>query len=401
MKRQIEVTRVYERNIDSTASIVVNVGGARSTKSYSIAQILLQKFVTEPNKTILITRKTLPSLRLTAYKVFVDLLKDYGYYNSCKHNKTNNSITYMVDPDDESTTSTVYFMSIDDPEKIKSTEFNYIFMEEANEFSFNDFFILHTRMSGHTTPDQPNKMFLALNPNEEFSWVNIRLRERNDVEFIQSTYKDNPFLSKEYVKILTDLKDTDPTLYQIYALGEWATLPDKVYNRYSVEEIVGTFSDEWYGLDFGYNHPTAMTWIGMRDDGMYVKELIYESHQTNVDIIELFGKLGVNKKLPIYADSAEPARIEEIYRAGYNIMPAEKKVDDGIDSVKRYKLHIDQNSMNLVKEIRTYAWRVDKNGVMLDEPVKFNDDLMDAMRYAIHTHTLDDGKPDVMYPRGS
>jgi phage terminase large subunit len=355
--------------------------------------------VSEPKKTILIARKTLPSLRLTAYKVFIDLLKEYGYYSRCIHNKTDRTVTFQSDPLDDSTASTVYFLSIDDPEKIKSTEFNYAFLEEANEFTFDDFFIVWTRMSGATTPDQPNKLFLALNPNDEFSWINQRLHTWDDVEFIHSTFKDNPFLSEEYKKILTDLADVDVALYKIYALGEWAELPNVIYRNYITEPIDGAFNDEWYGLDFGFNHPTALVWVGRRDDGMYVKQLIYESHKTNQDIIDMLADVGVNKKLPIYADSAEPARIEEIYRAGYNIYEAQKKVDDGIDSVKRFKLHIPPESTDLLKELQTYKWRQDKNGNVLDEPVKFNDDLMDAMRYAIHTHTLDN-KPDVVFPRG-
>jgi phage terminase large subunit len=34
-----------------------------------------------------------------------------------------------------------------------------------------------------------------------------------------------------------------------------------------------------------------------------------------------------------------------------------------------------------VKELRTYKWKQDKSGKAIDEPVKFNDDGMDAMRY--------------------
>lgn len=401
MKRQVQVTRIYERNIDSAKPIIVNVGGARSSKSYSILQLLVQKFVSEPRKTILIARKTLPSLRLTAYKVFVDLLKDYGYYDQCDHNRTDRRISYQIDPNDETCTSTVYFLSIDDPDKIKSTEFNYVFLEEANEFTFNDFFITWTRMSGQTTEDQPNKLYLALNPNDEFSWINQRLHSWEDVEFVHSTYKDNPFLDEKYKKILTDLESIDPTLYKIYALGEWAQLPNIVYRNYIEAPCEGIFEDEWFGMDFGFNHPTALVWVGRRGGGLWIKEMIYESHRTNQDIIDMLSELEVDTRTPIYADSAEPARIEEIYRAGYNIHAAEKKVDDGIDSVKRHKLHVHPESVNLLKELQTYKWREDKNGNVLDVPVKFNDDCMDAMRYAIHTHLIDEMKPAAFIPRGS
>lgn len=398
--RQIQVTRIYERNVDSNKPIIVNVGGARSSKSYSILQLLLQRFVSERGKNILIARKTLPSLRLTAYSVFVDLLKDYGYYKDCVHNRTERTIKYQIDPNDETCTSTIYFLSIDDPEKIKSTEFNYAFLEEANEFTFDDFFITWTRMSGHTIDEQPNKLFLALNPNDEFSWINQKLHDWDDAEFIHSTFRDNPHLSEKYKKILTDLEFIDESLYQIYALGEWAQLPDIIYRNFIEASCDGQFDDEWYGMDFGFNHPTAMVWIGRRGGEIYVKEMIYESHKTNHDIIDEMGRLNIDRRAPIYADSAEPARIEEIYRAGYNIYPAEKKVDDGIDSVKRHKLHIDPGSVNLLKERKTYKWRKDKNGVVMDVPVKFNDDLMDAMRYGIYTHLIDDDKQDVFIPRG-
>lgn len=398
--RKVQVTRIYERNLCSDKPIVVNVGGARSTKSYSILQLLLQKFVSEPKKTILIARKTLPSLRLTAYSVFISLLKEYGYYPYCTHNKTNRTIEYQSDPKDPTSVSTVHFLSIDDPEKIKSTEFNYAFLEEANEFSFNDFFITWTRMSGQTIDEQPNRLFLALNPNDEFSWINQKLHDWDDVEFVHSTYKDNPFLSDKYRKILTDLEYQDPTLYTIYALGQWAQLPNVIYRNYVENWGSEIFDEMWYGLDFGFNHPTVLLQMGKRGGELWIKELIYESRLTNSDIIDEMGKLNVDTRSPMYADSAEPARIEEIYRAGYNILPAEKKVDDGIDRVKRYKINVHPESVNMLKEFKTYKWMEDKNGNVLDMPVKFKDDAMDAMRYGVYTHFIDDVMTDVFVPRG-
>ena len=398
--REVQVTRIFERNLCSSKPIVVNVGGARSSKSYSILQLLVQKFVSEPKKTILIARKTVPSLRLTAYRVFVDMLKEYGYYPDCVHNRTNKTIEYQMNPDDPTCKSVVYFLSIDDPEKIKSTEFNYAFLEEANEFSYNDFFITWTRMSGQTIDEEPNRLFLALNPNDEFSWINQKLHEWEDVEWVHSTYKDNPFLSAEYRKILEDLEHQDPTLYLIYALGQWAQLPNVIYRNY-VEEWEGDVFDEiWYGVDFGFNHPTALIQIGRRGGELWIKELIHESGMTNNDLIDEMGKLGVDTRSPMYADNAEPARIEEIDRAGYNVFPAEKSVNDGIDRVKRYRLHVHPESVNLLKEFKTYKWMEDKNGRVLDKPVKFNDDGMDGMRYGIYTHLIDEGDDGVFVPRG-
>lgn len=392
-KRQVAVTSIFDRNARATKPIVINVGGARSGKSYNILQLLLQKFISEDHKEILIARKTLPSLRITAYKVFLDLLQDYGYYSRCTHNKTNLTIKYK--------SNTIYFLSIDDPEKIKSSEFNYIFLEEANEFSYNDFIILRTRMSAPTTPAQPNRMYLALNPSDEWSWIHQKVAHWSDAETIHSTYLDNPFLDAAYKQILEDLKETDPELYQIYALGEYATLSNIIYQNYVIEKVFPTaIHDEFYGLDFGYNHPAALVWIGDRDSDMYLKEIIYQTHLTNPQLIELMDDLKVNKKTPIYADSAEPKSIEDLCAAGYNVIPAIKQVMDGIKSVKQHKLHIHHESTNITKEIRTYKWRQDKNGNNLDEPVKWNDHSMDGIRYGIHTHYGAPKKHPVLYPGG-
>lgn len=377
--RQIETTEVFRKNFESTSPVTVNVGGARSGKSFALIQLLLMKFINEDDKIILITRKTLPSLRMTAYKVFIDLLTDYGYYNECEHNKSNLTLKYK--------NNIIYFLSIDSSEKIKSTEFHYVFMEEANEFTLLDYRVLSMRMSGPTTPDQPNKMYLSLNPSDEFSWINQKLIHQANVEVIQSTFIDNPFLSDEYIKILEDLKNVDPTLYKIYALGQWAQVENLIYTNYMIESVFSkSYSETIYGLDFGYNHPTALVEVNMKDGEAYIRELLYETHLTNQDLIDKLKTFGIKRNDPIYADSAEPARIEEIYKAGFNIKPADKKVLDGIDTVKRYKLHLHEDDSDFIKEIRSYKWKEDKNGNILDEPVKFNDHIVDGVRYALRTH---------------
>ena len=88
----------------------------------------------------------------------------------------------------------------------------------------------------------------------------------------------------------------------------------------------------------------------------------------------------------MYADSAEPARIEEIGGAGFDVHPADKSVKDGILYCKRLKFYTTAESVHLNEEKRTYKWKSDRNGNILDEPVKFKDHLMDAKRYALYTH---------------
>jgi phage terminase large subunit len=125
----------------------------------------------------------------------------------------------------------------------------------------------------------------------------------------------------------------------------------------------------------------------------YVSELFYKSKHTNADLITALKTiipLQWRYKI-IYADSAEPARIEEINRAGFHCEPAEKDVNKGIDTVKTCELHYRPNDVNLHGESRMYKWKVDKYERVLDEPIGMNDHAMDAMRYAIYNFWLNGG----------
>ena len=111
--------------------------------------------------------------------------------------------------------------------------------------------------------------------------------------------------------------------------------------------------------------------------------MLYETRLTTNDLVEKIKGLGLTSYDEIYCDAAEPKTIEEMVRNGFNAKPANKDVTEGIRTVKGTPLTIHQDSVHLIKELRGYRWKTDRNGVKLDQPVKFNDHATDAMRYAI------------------
>jgi len=384
-KKELTITSVFKRNYESKYKINCNIGGARSSKSYSIAQLFAYKMRTERNKNIGITRKTLPALKMTAYRLFIDILKEWGLYNVEHHNRTENFYDF---PEKN---NRVQFFSLDDPEKIKSTEFNYIWLEEASEFTFRDYITLYTRLSGKTSLGELNQIFLSLNPEDANSWIATKLIKEPNCNLIKSNYLDNPFLGEDYVKILTDLKNQDENAYKIFTLGEWGNTEGLIYKNYNlVDEMPKGDFETFYGLDFGYNVPTALIEIKIKDKEVYIDELLYKTGLTNSDVIEELKKLNIDKHNEIFADCAEPARIEEICReGGFNAMPSDKSVKTGIDFVKKFRLHITKKSDNVIKEIKSYSWKKNKDGNFLDEPIKFNDHLLDALRYGLYTKLKD------------
>ena len=373
--------------VESKKRINVVYGGAGSGKSYTVAQhLLLNKFYQEKDIRILVVRKTLPSLRITAYQLVLDLLGEYELPYLL--NKTEMSISIGR--------NRMLFRGLDDPEKIKSYDGNYIWIEEASEMTHYDFMRLNLQLRRRTP--SINQMFLTFNPINEFHWLNEKLVQtvREDTKICHSTYKDNIFLDQAYRDELEGLKEEDATYYQIYTLGEWGMLKNVIYSNYEIlkaEDWPESFDEIIYGLDFGFNNPSSLLQIGFKDQIPYERELLYKTGLTNIDLIKELEKLKVEKTDNIYADTAEPARIEEISRAGYNVYESDKDVIMGIDFVKRQKVKIHEDSANHISEKRGYKYKEDKDGNVLEDPVKFRDHLQDAERYALYTHNVG-VKPD-------
>ncbi len=378
VKKRIGYTDVFAKNRASKAKVIVNVGGARSSKSYSIAQLLIEKLITEKNKKIGICRKTFPALRMTSMKLVFDLLKEYGIYRDERHNKSFNTYEYG--------TNQIQFFGLDEAEKVKSAEFHYLWMEEANEFSYEDYTALKLRLSGQVKEGEQNHIYLSLNPIDAHNWIATRVINESDVEVIKSTFQDNPYLSKDYIDLLTDLINQDENSYRVYVLGEWGLLEGKIYSNYKViPELPIMSGSKWaYGLDFGLVNPTAIVKVYLLNDKFYLEERLYQTGLTNANIIDFFSH---EERGDIYADPTEKQMIAEIQRAGYSAFEGNKKVKEGIDLCQRQTIFVPQSSTHLITELQNYHWMKDKNATgeesFIPEPVKYNDHLVDAMRYAI------------------
>jgi phage terminase large subunit len=377
MELQIKHTNVFSRNLkayENNWRYIINCGGSRSSKSYSLMQLFIYICITEPGTSISIVRKSFPSLRDSALRDFKELMSDYGMYDVNKHNKTEQR--YEFD-----NKSSINFFSVDDSKKVKGRKRDICYCNEINELTYDDFQQLALRTS--------KCLFLDFNPDTDH--FIYELMKRDNAITIKSTYKDNIFLGKEIVDEIENLINVDHNYYLIYALGEKPIPNTKIYTHFK-EYDNDVILDDWcYGLDFGYNHPSALVKVGQYDEDIYVEELLYMNKLTSADLIKEMNKLNIDKRKIIWADYARPEIIEDIKRAGYNVKEANKAVADGIMSVKMSNIYLHKESINAWREYKSYFWKTNKD-IILDEPVKINDDIMDAMRYAIHSMDRRDKK---------
>lgn len=378
----IQHTVVFSRNLkafENGKRFICNQGGSRSSKTYSIIQLLIYLCLVTPKLQVSVVRKSFPSLRGSVLRDFVEIMNELGLYDVNNHNKTEQRYIF-------SNNSSIEFFSIDDSQKVRGRKRDICYCNEGNELTREDYLQLNMRTS--------KCLFIDFNPSDDEHYLYELMKEDNAV-LIKSTYLDNIYLSEDIKKEISNLINVDENYYKIYALGERPIPNTRIYTHFRQIESMPPVDDWCYGIDFGFNHPTCLLKISWSDGNIYVKEELYKSNLTSQDIIKELNNLGIDKKKYIYADYARPEIIEDLRRAGYNMKEAVKDVKEGIMSVKMNKIFVDKTSLNVWKEFKMYSWKTNKEQI-LDEPVKLYDDAMDALRYAIYT-TEKRGRYDKKY----
>lgn len=274
------------------------------------------------------------------------------------------------------TGSQIEFFSTDNGDKLRGARRDRLFMNEANNNSFDAFEQLEVR----------TKEFIILdyNPTNEFWALTEVMGKRDDVELIILTYKDNEGLSDEIVKAIEQRKNRKGW-WQVYGLGQLGEVEGKIYKDWKIiDEMPHEARLERRGLDFGYtNDPTAIVDIYRYNGGYILDEVCYRKGMSNKSIADTIAILGETVTI---ADSAEPKSIDELKLYGINVQPAPKgpgSINQGITFIQNQSISVTKRSANLIKEYRNYLFFVDKDGKITNDPDGGLDHCMDAVRYAM------------------
>ena len=364
---EITTNKVFRHLAKSDKKIIAEQGGTRSGKTYNILMWIIFAYTREhTGETITIVRKTFPSVRATVMRDFFEILKKYELYSEDNHSKSANE--YILND------NLIEFISLDQPVKIRGRKRNLLFINEANELTYEDWQQLIFRTSG--------RIILDYNPSDEYSWIYDKVVTREDCDYFVTTYKDNPFLDPTIIEEIERLKETDETYWQIYGLGQRGISKATIF-QFQESEVPEDAEFLSYGMDFGFNDPTTFVEVYRKENTLYARELLYRTNMTGYDIAKYLKE--VELKGIIYADSARPEIIEELRRMGIPIRPTKKganSVHAGIDVLKRHKLNVIGD--NFVQEMRNYKWIEDKSGKLTNIPQDGNDHLIDAFRYATY-----------------
>jgi phage terminase large subunit len=379
---------VYVPILHNTSRYLVLYGGAGSGKSVSVAQKLVMRMVSEVGHKILVVRKVEATIRESARAELIGAIEEMGLKGLFKYSTSESgSMTISCINGNK-----FVFKGLDNKEKLKSIkDITAVWLEEASDFTLDDFTQLDLRLRGKHIKNY-KQIILSFNPISAKHWLKKRFFDEKDEDatVMHTTYLDNKFLDDNYIKILTSLKKTNFAYYQIYALGKWGVLKGLIYTDYTiVDELPKDADIHRYGVDFGFNHPTACTEVkiihkeGIEQDELYLDEIVYESMLTNTQLMRKIKTVAPHLlDLKGYLDSAEPARIADFELAGFDVVGALKDVTAGIDKCQSMKIFVTKRSTHIIDELDLYCWKLDRNGNPLDEVLKENDDACDSFRYA-------------------
>lgn len=358
-----------EHNIRAKRVIALQ-GGTRSGKTYSALQWIIRNCIKYSGLTYSVVRQTLPALKASAYRDFIEILNTSGLYSEANHNMS--EYTYSLNG------NLIEFFSIDNEQKLRGRKRDVLFVNEANEIDLEKWRQLLFRTTG--------KVIIDYNPSMFDSWIYDHVLTRDDCALLITTYKDNPHLSPDIVREIEALASVDPEYWKIFGLGERGQLKDIVFSEWQqVPQIPTDCKLIGHGLDFGFtNDPTTLVSVYMQDGELWVDERLYRTNMTNNDIGNYLKSINFNRNDAIIADSAEPKSIRELQLQGFNVQPASKGPDSivaSIDVLKRYKINITQGSVNLIKELRSYKWETDRDGKHTGKPVDYLNHAIDALRY--------------------
>ena len=356
-------------------------GGQGAGKTISILILLINHAASKPDKEILILSSELTKMRLTVIKDFVKLMRLIGIYDDSRFLAG----TLYRFPNG----SFIKFIGLDKSDVGKGLRSDVAYFNEVNKIDFESY---------RQVASRAGQVYADYNPDAEF-YIDTDVVGRDDVDFLQLTFKDNELLSEnERNEILNyynsgyyengEVKNKYwANLWNVYGLGNIGNLQGVIFENWNeVDAIPPNAEFISYGMDWGFSvDPTTLIEVYRYNGELYVNELIYQTGLTNSDIVLRMNELNINRYADIIADSAEPKSIEDVYRGGYkNIYPASKGPDsirNSIDTLQQYTINITKASTNLIKEFRSWRWAVDKEGKQLGTPIDKDNHAIDALRY--------------------
>jgi phage terminase large subunit len=366
------------------------MGGAGAGKSVAVAQILLHRVMLEGQSGIALRKKE-TDVRKSVFPLFRGLINRWNLANYWRIHKQRMHFEFLPNG------AEIYCSGASDTESLKSitptnSVLNWAWLEETNQFTISDFREIQRRVRGYS--QYPKQFWMTFNPVSRYHWLKTDLIDKGEygIQVFKYTYKDNKFLSTDDAEILESLSVSSPNDYRVYALGEWGEpSAGLVFPHYEAIterawEALPKDCDTIFGIDWGYNAPTAVAEYKILRDvnnprampKVFARQVLYKAGLLTDDVARVVKPLAQGRY--VYCDNAEPDRIQQLREAGILAKAWEKDVLSSIDFCKRLPLYV--WGKDFENELQSYRWMEGTDKVDTNTP----DHLIDTLRGAVWTH---------------
>lgn len=343
------------KGVELGKSLIMLQGSARAGKTYNTMIYIIQVCLSTIVK-VTIVRQSLPVIKRSVLEDFKDIMLKLGIFEDKRFNKTECKYYFANG-------SVMEFFSADDEQKLRGSYRDILYINEANEISFYAFSMLRQRTYKYTIVDY--------NPSfTEEHWLYPLMSDSRSYHFI-STFMDNVFLPEPAREEILSYKQTNPALWQIFGLGQFAIVdglvfPKENWNIIPNDEYPSWKKEEVLGLDWGFSKdPSTAVGVIIMGDDIFVREIYYEYGLQTQDIAERLVPYSSNYK---YCD-IDNRLITELEMNGVTLLNPTKKNGDsilsGIRIMNQKHIHITESSTDVIKEFKNYVYKKDRNGVTM------------------------------------
>lgn len=428
---------IQERNADGTRRwrYIINEGSSRSSKTLSLIDCYDVYARRNSNKRLTVWRETKTDCKKTVLNDALKHFKSTGRYSDRGFNKTESIFNYATGSTFEihgtDDLDTVHGLNqaaawLNEPYRISREIFDQI-DQRTEDFIFIDWnprlahwiedlkkdpraLVIHSDFTDnpYCPPEQKAKI-LSYQPVSMCGIVLAKVlseTEANAYDISANPLEFSPGQLRELSRCKENEYKRSASAYnwQVYGLGLKAERPNRIYHwtEISLAEYQALDKPKYYGCDWGAVDPWAVGEAIYYDGALYVHEHNYASENTlraglaptelqqigteDEGIVSwLFAKLGIDKNATIVCDPNRVAKILALRAAGWDYAIAASKpagsVIDGIDLLNNIRVYYTSTSHNIKYEQENYSRKIDRYGIVLEDPEDLDNHHMDWIRY--------------------
>lgn len=437
MKATMNVSPAFDNFIfDWDYLIYLLIGSYGSGKSHSVVQKLVIKLYEEKRKACVI-RQVYDTHKESTFDLIKQVLEDMGLLAPEGTRKHKTKVCYKSSPLEFRfpNGSRIIFKGMDSTEKIKSLNgVSIVWIEECSEITLAAFLEMLGRIR---TPSQSMHFILSCNPIGKFNWVYQYFFEKTEEDgsittflnpeklykfkalvrkktyYHHSTCDDNPFLPREYITRLDEMKTYDKPLWYVARLGRFGATGLRVLPQFEVmsadlvnKAVIG-IEERFHriGMDFGfetsYNAVIRLA-IDDKNKWLYIYKEYYKNKMTDdrtaIDLVEWDSNI---KNELIKADCAEPKAIQYYKQQGFKMRACKKLADRKSEGsriantkkCKRFKRIIcSSDCKNTINELRDLTYKKNKDGSLCYGEFNIDPHTFSAIWYALDDYIVADTK---------